>query len=197
MRLDPQAYEPYPLPLKELWGLCGGGSGTASGHGCKTAGEICSFKAKSNGDTKSYDLIWQFLSVKGELVCFWKIFELGLAFSAPFLWFLWLLQVKEWKLYTSSSFGGDHRISESSKKGCDSSCFQDIHKKNSGKKTSKKTANFALRKWWRANVEFSSQCFHRVSPEGPMICEAREVGKTVIWRWLEPLSSHDHLKNFL
>ena len=31
------SYE-LPLPPKELWGLCGGGSGTASGHGGENSG---------------------------------------------------------------------------------------------------------------------------------------------------------------
>lgn len=62
IRLDPQAYEPpsYPMPPKELWGLCGGGSGTASGHGGKTPGRNRLLQGKKSW---GYKELWSDMTV--------------------------------------------------------------------------------------------------------------------------------------
>lgn len=108
--------------------------------GAKHRGEIGSFKAKNHGDTKSYDLIWQFLSVKGYFVCFLKdcrvwhfhdvrLVSLNITGEIAYI----SLHLSRWTLsrvkrnpgnrhlrylkpvVSSSSFSGDHRISESKK----------------------------------------------------------------------------------
>ncbi len=88
----------------------------------------------------------------------WPTF--GLAFSTTFVWFLWLLEVKEWRLYKSSSFSGDHRISESSRTDVICLVSKTSPNKNSGKNW--QDSQLGVLVFGNRNVEFSSQCFHRV-----------------------------------